>query len=143
MALAKGRSAVRTGPVTLHTQTAIHIAQLMTQVMYPKPTPSPPISTHFCILILSHESTGSWDDIIRSLCPQVLICRSPSISSSVRAWDEAIQSFLYSTAVACSAASDGEPVGALKFLTPTLESYPETSQSQALFQAVLIIFCSF
>ena len=77
MALAKGRSAVHTGPVTLHTQTAIHIAQLMTQVTCPKPTPSPPISTHFCILIFSHESTGSRDDIIRSLCPQVLICRSP------------------------------------------------------------------
>ena len=34
MALAKGRSAVRTGPVTLHTQTAIHIAQLMTQAKF-------------------------------------------------------------------------------------------------------------
>ena len=41
MALAKGRSAVRTGPVTLHTQTAIHIAQLMTQVTHPKPNPLP------------------------------------------------------------------------------------------------------
>ena len=41
MALAKGRSAVCTGPVTLHTQTAIHIAQLMTQVTCPKPTPLP------------------------------------------------------------------------------------------------------
>ena len=43
--------------------------------------------------------------------------QEPSISSSVRTWDEAIQSFLCSTAVACSAASDGEPVGAMKFLT--------------------------
>ena len=32
MALAKGRSVVRSGPITLHTQTAIHVAELMTQV---------------------------------------------------------------------------------------------------------------
>lgn len=32
MALAKGRSRIRTGAVTLHTQTAIHIAEQLTQV---------------------------------------------------------------------------------------------------------------
>lgn len=32
MALAKGKSAIRTGPLTLHTSTAIHIAQLITKV---------------------------------------------------------------------------------------------------------------
>ena len=32
MMLAKGRSVIRTGPVTLHTQTAIHVAELMTKV---------------------------------------------------------------------------------------------------------------
>ena len=32
MALAKGRSVVRSGSVTLHTQTAIHLAELMTKV---------------------------------------------------------------------------------------------------------------
>lgn len=32
MALAKGRSQIRTGAVTLHTQTAIHIAEQLTQV---------------------------------------------------------------------------------------------------------------
>jgi len=34
MALAKGKSAIRTGPVTLHTQTAIHIVELLTQVLF-------------------------------------------------------------------------------------------------------------
>ena len=34
MALAKGKSTIRTGPVTLHTQTAIHIAELLTQVLF-------------------------------------------------------------------------------------------------------------
>lgn len=32
MALAKGTSRIRTGAVTLHTQTAIHIAEQLTQV---------------------------------------------------------------------------------------------------------------
>ena len=32
MALAKGRSVIRTGPLTLHTTTAIHIAELITKV---------------------------------------------------------------------------------------------------------------
>lgn len=32
MALAKGRSRIRTGAVTLHTQTAIHVAERLTQV---------------------------------------------------------------------------------------------------------------
>ena len=32
MALAKGRSVVRSGPITLHTRTAIHVAELMTKV---------------------------------------------------------------------------------------------------------------
>lgn len=40
MALAKGRSRIRTGPVTLHTQTAIHIAEQLTQV---------------CVLIEEHD----------------------------------------------------------------------------------------
>ena len=34
MALAKGKSAIRTGPVTLHTRTAIHIVELLTQVLF-------------------------------------------------------------------------------------------------------------
>ena len=34
MALAKGRSAIRCGPLTLHTQTAIHYAQVMTGVEF-------------------------------------------------------------------------------------------------------------
>lgn len=34
MALAKGRSRIRTGPVTLHTQTAIHIAEQLTQAKF-------------------------------------------------------------------------------------------------------------
>ena len=32
MALAKGRSVLRSGSVTLHTQTAIHLAEMMTKV---------------------------------------------------------------------------------------------------------------
>ncbi len=32
MALAPGKSAIRGGPLTLHTKTAIHIAQLLTEV---------------------------------------------------------------------------------------------------------------
>ena len=32
MALAKGKSEIRTGPLTLHTETAIHIAHLLTRV---------------------------------------------------------------------------------------------------------------
>lgn len=32
MALAKGRSRILAGPVTLHTETAIHVAHLMTKV---------------------------------------------------------------------------------------------------------------
>ena len=32
MALARGRSSLRTGPLTLHTKTAIHIAELITGV---------------------------------------------------------------------------------------------------------------
>ena len=32
MALAAGTSRIKTGPITLHTQTAMHIAQMMTQV---------------------------------------------------------------------------------------------------------------
>ena len=32
MALASGKSVVRTGAVTLHTRTAIHVAEIMTQV---------------------------------------------------------------------------------------------------------------
>ena len=32
MALAKGRSVIRTGPITLHTQTAIHIAKALAKV---------------------------------------------------------------------------------------------------------------
>ena len=32
MALAKGRSKVTCGPVTLHTQTAIHVAETLTSV---------------------------------------------------------------------------------------------------------------
>lgn len=34
MALAKGKSAIRTGPLTLHTSTAIHIAQLITKANF-------------------------------------------------------------------------------------------------------------
>lgn len=34
MALAKGQSRVRCGPVTLHTQTAIHIAEIMTEAKF-------------------------------------------------------------------------------------------------------------
>ncbi|XP_064385885.1 RNA 3'-terminal phosphate cyclase-like isoform X2 [Halichondria panicea] len=34
MALARGRSTIRTGPLTLHTQTAIHIAQLLTKAKF-------------------------------------------------------------------------------------------------------------
>ena len=84
MALAKGRSAVRTGPVTLHTQTAIHIAQLMTQVTHPKLNPLPQFP------------------LISVVFPALF----PALTQhSVCAWDEAIQLFLYSTAVACSAAS--------------------------------------
>jgi len=33
MALAIGKSSIRCGPVTLHTETAIHIAQQLTQVL--------------------------------------------------------------------------------------------------------------
>ncbi len=33
MALANGKSAIKTGPVTLHTETAIHMAELLTEVM--------------------------------------------------------------------------------------------------------------
>jgi hypothetical protein len=33
MALAKGKSVIRCGPITLHTQTAIHIAKQITKVM--------------------------------------------------------------------------------------------------------------
>ena len=32
MSLAAGTSRIRTGPITLHTQTAMHIAHMMTQV---------------------------------------------------------------------------------------------------------------
>lgn len=32
MALAKGKSKIRTGPISLHTKTAIHIAELLTSV---------------------------------------------------------------------------------------------------------------
>ena len=32
MALAKGRSVVRSGTITLHTKTAIHLAEMMTSV---------------------------------------------------------------------------------------------------------------
>ena len=32
MALAKGKSSIRCGPVTLHTETAIHVAQQLTDV---------------------------------------------------------------------------------------------------------------
>ncbi|XP_034529593.1 RNA 3'-terminal phosphate cyclase [Notolabrus celidotus] len=34
MALAKGKSRIRTGPVTLHTQTAIHVAEQLTQAKF-------------------------------------------------------------------------------------------------------------
>lgn len=34
MALAHGRSRVRTGPITLHTQTAIHFTRLLTGVCF-------------------------------------------------------------------------------------------------------------
>eukprot|EP00794_Sanderia_malayensis_P007830 gene7830-8680_t len=34
MALATGKSAIKTGPVTLHTQTAIHIAELLTEAKF-------------------------------------------------------------------------------------------------------------
>jgi len=30
MALAKGKSSIRTGPITLHTKTAIHFSELLT-----------------------------------------------------------------------------------------------------------------
>ena len=32
MALAKGKSSIRCGPVTLHTETAIHVAKQLTDV---------------------------------------------------------------------------------------------------------------
>lgn len=35
MALAKGTSRMRTGPITLHTQTAIHVAEQLTKVTKP------------------------------------------------------------------------------------------------------------
>ena len=34
MALASGKSSIRTGPLSLHTETAIYIAQLLTQVSH-------------------------------------------------------------------------------------------------------------
>lgn len=34
MALAKGHSRIRTGPLSLHTKTAIHIAELITKVKF-------------------------------------------------------------------------------------------------------------
>ncbi|RZF40404.1 hypothetical protein LSTR_LSTR010991, partial [Laodelphax striatellus] len=34
MALAEGKSRVRSGPITLHTQTAIHIAELLTKAKF-------------------------------------------------------------------------------------------------------------
>lgn len=34
MALAKGISKMRTGPLTLHTQTAIHVIQLLTDAKF-------------------------------------------------------------------------------------------------------------
>lgn len=34
MALAEGRSRIKTEPLTLHTQTAIHVAQMMTDVSW-------------------------------------------------------------------------------------------------------------
>ena len=33
MALAKGHSKIKTGPLSLHTETAIHIVELMTEVI--------------------------------------------------------------------------------------------------------------
>jgi len=33
MALAHGKSRVRVGPITLHTQTSIHVMQLLTKVL--------------------------------------------------------------------------------------------------------------
>lgn len=36
MALAKGTSRMRTGPITLHTQTAIHVAEQLTKVTAPQ-----------------------------------------------------------------------------------------------------------
>ena len=56
MALAKGRSVVRTGPLSLHTKTAIHIARTLTPV---KPitqlqaNPSPLNNYTICLLSLS------------------------------------------------------------------------------------------
>src|SRR6218665_1278679 len=47
MALAKGRSRVRCGPVTLHTQTAIHIAQIMTEV---RSSSSIKLSNNVCLI---------------------------------------------------------------------------------------------
>ena len=34
MALAKGKSSIRCGPVTLHTETAIHVAKQLTDVSF-------------------------------------------------------------------------------------------------------------
>jgi RNA 3'-terminal phosphate cyclase len=36
MALAEGKSSFKTGPITLHTQTAIHIAEKLTNVSISK-----------------------------------------------------------------------------------------------------------
>lgn len=45
MALAKGVSKVKSGPVTLHTQTAIHFAEQLTKVS-PKLQEVSPVSCH-------------------------------------------------------------------------------------------------
>lgn len=49
MALASGRSRMRTGPITLHTQTAMHISQLMTNAKFNVVQAAPPSTDSYII----------------------------------------------------------------------------------------------
>lgn len=49
MALAAGRSRMKTGPITLHTQTAMHIAQMMTHAQFSVVQASPPSTASYII----------------------------------------------------------------------------------------------
>ncbi|XP_039266485.2 RNA 3'-terminal phosphate cyclase-like [Styela clava] len=49
MALAAGRSRLKTGPITLHTQTAMHIAQMMTQAQFSLVQAAPPSTESYII----------------------------------------------------------------------------------------------
>nr|CAB3265815.1 RNA 3'-terminal phosphate cyclase-like [Phallusia mammillata] len=49
MSLAAGHSKIKTGPITLHTQTAMHIAQMMTQAQFNIMQASPPSTESYII----------------------------------------------------------------------------------------------